>query len=266
VQPQPSAEALSVTRAAGRSLPPGLKFLLLQMFSAALWLMLAEPLLAGLGMYLPPWLQALGTGLIAAALGHAWGLPIWWLPINFLFVAGLLAMQGLQLDAYWYLAALVLLLLVYGRVALTRVPLYLSSRAAWQAVADLMPARAVVADLGSGMGGLLAFLSRQRPEGVYVGVETAPLPFLISRLRARLGGGRYSVGWNNFWKLDLQPYDVVYAYLSPVPMADLWRKARSEMRPGTLFISNTFAVPDVEASGMIQLDDLHHSTLYLYRL
>lgn len=263
---QPSAEALLPARGGGWSVPPALKFLLLQMLAAALWLMLAMPLLDELGVFPRPWQHALGTGLIAAMLGLAWGLPAWWLPINLLFISGLLATQGLRLAAHWYLAAFVLLLLVYGRVALTRVPLYLSSRAAWQAVADLMPPRAVVADLGSGMGGLLAFLSRQHPEGVYVGVETAPLPFLISRLRARLGGGRYSIRWNSFWKLDLQPYDVVYAYLSPVPMADLWRKARSEMRPGTLFVSNTFAIPGVEASGTVQLDDLHHSTLYLYRL
>lgn len=266
MQPQPDTEAFPVARAGRPSVPPGLKFLLLQLFAAALWLMLAMPILDGPGGVPHPWQHALGAGLIAAVLGFVWGLPAWWLPINLLFIAALLAMQGLGLAAHWYLAAFVLLMLVYGRVALARVPLYLSSRAAWQAVADLVPARARVADLGSGMGGMLAFLSRQRPEGEYVGVEAAPLPFLFSRLRARWDGDRYSVRWGNFWKTDLQPFDVVYAYLSPVPMAELWRKARAEMRPGSLFISNTFAVPGVEASGEVQLDDLHHSTLYLYRM
>lgn len=250
----------------GREMPPVLKFLLLQLLAAALWLMLAMPLLEGAGIPLRPWQHALGAGALAALLGAAWRLPAWWLPINFLFIAGLLAVQDLQLAAHWHLAAFVLLLLVYGRVAQTRVPLYLSSQAAWHAVADLLPPHAVVADLGSGMGGMLAFLSRQRPEGKYLGVEAAPLPFLLSWLRARLHGGRYAIRWNSFWKLDLRPYDVVYAYLSPVPMAELWRKVSAEMRPGSLFVSNTFAVPGVEASGVVQLDDLHHSTLYLYRL
>ena len=263
--PQPNTEVLPMAYAGGR-LPPGLKFILLQLLSAVLWLMLAMPLLSGSGVLLYPWQHALGAGITAAVLGAAWRLPLWWLPINFLFVFSLLAMQGLQLAAYWYLAAFVLLLLVYGRVAHSRVPLYLSSQAAWRAVADLLPPRAIMADLGSGMGGMLAFLSRQRPEGEYLGVETAPLPFLLSWLRARLSGSRYAIRWNSLWRLDLQPYDVVYAYLSPVPMADLWRKVRAEMRPGSLFISNTFAVPGVEASGVVHLDDLHHSTLYLYRL
>lgn len=249
-----------------RTLPPGVKLLLLQSAAAVLWLMLVMPLLHSSGILLLPWQHALGAGAIAVALGVAWRLPGWWLPINFLFIPGLLLMQGLDLASSWYLAAFVLLLLVYGGVARSQVPLYLSSQQAWHAVAGLLPARAAVVDLGSGLGGLLAFLSRQRPDGSYVGVETAPLPFLLGWLRARFGGGRYNIRRLSLWKLNLRPFDVVYAYLSPVPMAALWLKVQAEMRPGTLFISNTFAVPDVEPSAVVQLDDLHHSKLYLYRL
>lgn len=263
---QPDTDATLAVRARGGKIPLWVKFLLLQLTAALLWLMLAMPLLERPGFSLPAWMHALGAGAVAAALGFAWRQPAWWLPINFVFMAGLLEMQALRLAAHWYLVLFVVLLLVYGRVAQTRVPLYLSSRAAWQAVAGLMPERATVADLGSGLGGLLAYLSRQHPEGRYTGFEAAPLPFLFSRLRALQGGGRFTVEWGSFWKRDLRPYDVVYAYLSPVPMAGLWRKARAEMRPGSLLISNTFAVPGVEASGTVQLDDLHHSTLYLYRL
>jgi len=249
-----------------RALPPGGKSLLLQLVAAAFWLVLAAPLLRASDLFLLPWQQALGAGTLAAILGLVWRLPVWWLPINFLFIPGLLMMLALDLASRWYLAAFALLLLVYGGVARSQVPLYLSSRKAWHAVAGLVPARAAVADLGSGLGGMLAFLSRQRPEGRYVGVETAPLPFLLGWLRARVSGGHYAIRWNSLWKLDLRPFDVVYAYLSPVPMAALWLKVRAEMRPGTLFISNTFAVPDVAPSEVVQLDDLHHSRLYLYRL
>ncbi len=97
-------------------------------------------------------------------------------------------------------------------------------------------------------------------------MEIAPLPFLVSWLRMRLSKGRCEVRWGSLWRVDLQPFDVVYAYLSPVPMADLWRKIQREMRPGTLFISNTFEVPGVEPSEVVELDDLHQSRLYLYRL
>ncbi|MFN3397151.1 MAG: class I SAM-dependent methyltransferase [Sulfurimicrobium sp.] len=249
-----------------RTLPPGLKSLLLQLVAVVFWLVLAAPLLRASGLFQPPWQHALGAGAFAALLGLAWRLPVWWLPINFLFIPGLLMMLALDLASHWYLAAFALLLLVYGGVARSQVPLYLSSRKAWHAVAALVPARAAVVDLGSGLGGMLAFLSRQQPEGRYVGVETAPLPFLLGCLRACIGGGHYAIRWNSLWKLDLRPFDVAYAYLSPVPMAALWLKVQAEMRPGTLFISNTFAVPGVAPSEVVQLDDLHHSRLYLYRL
>ena len=266
---RPSTEVLNPLSGAlsfGRTLPPGLKLLLLQLAAAALWLILAMPLLHASEVFLLPWQHALGAGVIAVVLGVASRLPRWWLPINFLFIPGLLMMQGFALASSWYLAAFVLLLLVYGGVARSQVPLYLSSQKAWHAVAGLMPAHAAVVDLGSGLGGLLAFLARQRPDGRYVGVETAPLPFLLGWLRAQIGGGRYTIRWNSLWKEDLRAFDVVYAYLSPVPMAALWLKVQAEMRPGTLFISNTFAVPSVEPCEVVQLDDLHHSKLYLYRL
>lgn len=258
-------ESLPGETASFRALP-GMKLLPLQLASAALWLALNISLLHPSGVFLPPWLHAMGAGAIAVLLGLAWHLPRWWLPINFFFIPGLLAMRGLGLASSWYLAAFALLLLVYGGVARSQVPLYLSSRKAWLAMADILPARASVVDLGSGLGGLLAFLSRRRPEGRYVGVETAPLPFMLGWLRARIGGGRYAVRWNSLWNVDLRPYDVAYAYLSPVPMAALWLKVKAEMRPGTLFVSNTFAVPGEEPCEVVQLDDLHHSRLYVYRM
>jgi len=266
---QPSTETMGRLFGAlssRRMMPPGAKLLLLQLGAAALWVVLALPLLGVFDVHLLPWQHALGAGSIAVVLGLAWRQPRWWLPINFLFIPGLLIMQGLDFASSWYLAAFALLLLVYGGVARSQVPLYLSSQKAWHAVAGHIPAHAAVIDLGSGLGGLLAFLSWQRPEGRYVGVETAPLPFLLGWLRAQIGGGHYTIRWNSLWKVDLRPYDVVYAYLSPVPMAALWLKVQAEMRPGTLFISNTFAVPTVEPCEVLQLDDLHHSRLYLYRL
>lgn len=258
----PFSGALSLCR----TLPPGVKLLLLQLAAAALWLMLAMPLLRAADVFLPPLHHALGAGAIAVALGLAWRMPLWWLPINFLFIPALLTMQGFDFASSWYLVIFALLFLVYGGVARSQVPLYLSSQQAWHALAGLVPPHGAVIDLGSGLGGMLAFLSRHRPEGRYVGVETAPLPFLLGWLRARIGGGRYAIRWDSLWKVDLCPFDVAYAYLSPVPMAALWLKVRAEMRPGTLFVSNTFAVPGVEPSEVVQLDDFHRSSLYLYRL
>ena len=122
-------------------------------------------------------------------------------------------------------------------------------------------------DLGSGIGGVLTHLAAVRPDGLYHGVEAAPLPFWWSWLRIRLGGYRNChVQWGSLWDCDLAQYDVVFAYLSPVPMDKLWQKARREMRPGTVFISNTFAVADHPPQQTFTVDDLHHSTLYIWHM
>jgi hypothetical protein len=66
--------------------------------------------------------------------------------------------------------------------------------------------------------------------------------------------------------MDLSQHDVVYAYLSPVPMALLWRKVRKEMHPGSILISNSFVVPGIEPEITLKLGDFGGSTLYLWRI
>jgi len=80
------------------------------------------------------------------------------------------------------------------------------------------------------------------------------------------GLGNCEWRWGDLWRTELSAYDVVYAFLSPVPMAALWEKAQREMRPGTLFISNSFAVPDVAAEQVIEVDDARQTRLFCYRL
>jgi hypothetical protein len=49
-------------------------------------------------------------------------------------------------------------------------------------------------------------------------------------------------------------------------MERLWRKVVAEMRPGTLFISNSFAVPGIEPLVSHEVDDATGSVLHVYRL
>lgn len=246
-----------------QSTPPGVKLLLAQFVSLALCLALIVPFLSDKG-FAPDagWLM----GGVAALLGGVLGMRAWWLPINLFFIPALIASSRLALSPAWYLAAFVLLWLVYWSAARSQVPLYLSSRKAWIAVERYLPQGAALADLGSGTGGMLLWLAKNRSDGDYHGFENAPLPFALSLMRSHVSGGVCKFSLQSFWKTDLKPFDVVYAYLSPVPMADLWQKASREMRPGSLFVSNSFAVPDVVPDEVLELDDLHRSHLYFYRM
>jgi hypothetical protein len=104
-----------------------------------------------------------------------------------------------------------------------------------------------------------------RPDGSYQGIETAPFSILLSQWRARANAA-VRVMWGDFWSADLAAYDVVYAYLSPTPMPILWKKARREMRPGSLLISNTFEIPGVAPAFTLPVSDRMNSVLYVWRM
>jgi hypothetical protein len=248
-----------------RKLPPSILALLLQCTA----FVLAVLILRLFGVQLNPFIFALLCGTLAATFSRIAGLARWWLIIQFLFAPALVLMLALDIPPGFFLAAFLIMLIVYWSTFRTQVPLYLSSNQVWQALADRLPAEQpfTLIDLGSGIGGVLTYLARTRPRGRYHGIESAPLPFLWSWLRVRFGHFRNcTVHWGSFWNSDLGQYDVVFAYLSPVPMEALWKKAKKEMRPGSLFISNTFAVPDNPPQETLTVDDLHHSTLYIWRM
>lgn len=253
----------------GARMPPAVVALGLQAAALAIVLVVVSPALGGAEIDVSVSWLALGAGLLAAVLSWRVGLAPWWWPIQLLFAPALVLFVSFDVQPNWFLAAFVLLASVYWNSYRTQVPLYLSSRMVREAVAKLLPEKSAFSfvDLGSGLGGMLTHLAAARPGGRYHGIEAAPLPFLLSRLRI-MGGGRKncSVAWGDLWSGSLADYDVVFAYLSPVPMPELWRKARAEMRPGSLFVSNTFVVAGAEAPQVIKLDDLHSSTLHVWRM
>ena len=188
---------------------------------------------------------AVAQGLFAAALSRWRKLAPWWMAIQLLFPLALLGGVGLRLPPWLFLAGFLFLLLVYWSTFRTQVPYYPSGRRAWDAVAGLLPQGRPVfmIDIGSGLGGLVLDLARRRPESTFVGIELAPLPWLVSRVRAPLAGSanaRFVRG--DYEQLDFGDYDVVFAYLSPAAMGALWRKASAEMRPGALLLSYEFGI------------------------
>lgn len=218
------------------------------------------------------------SGALAAALSYAAGLARWWLPIQLLFAPALVFMLKVNIPPGIYLAAFLVMLFVYWSTFSSQVPLYFSSKRVWQTLEELLPPAELASpdaagknftfmDIGSGTGGVLTHLAAVRPDGRYFGVENAPLPYLLSRIRIRLGGhSDCEVLWGSLWNCDLAPYDVVFACLSPVPMEQLWHKVKQEMRPGSVFVSNSFAVPQHPPQYSITLDDLHRSTLHIWRM
>lgn len=206
-------------------------------------------------------------GAFAAVLSLWRGLAPWWLPIQFFFPGALIATLSLDLPPVLFLAAFALLLALYWTTFRTQVPFFPSGFATWEAVAGLLPQDRAICfvDIGSGLGGLVLHLAARRKDCTFTGIELAPLPWLISAMRASGLRSRAHFKRGDYGALDLARYDVVFAYLSPAVMPALWEKAQSEMRPGTLLLSYEFPIPDVK-SHIIMLPAAHGPALYGWRM
>lgn len=238
---------------------------------------LAAPLCAvcqlaglGVGMFLrgagaPPAAYLAGHALGSLAMARFLGLSPPWQALNVLLPFGAALYEFVP--GWIPAAAAGFLAVIYLPTFWTGVPFYPTSREMYDLVAEQLPADRPFRfiDLGCGYGSLLWRLSRLRPAGKFAGVEIGLLPFLTARLRAAFSRGRIEVRMRNLWQVDLGPYDRVYAFLAPPPMARLWEKARAEMKPGALLLINSFPAP-ARAQAVKQARDRRGSRLYIHRI
>lgn len=249
-----------------RAPPPPVEALLWQVAAIAL-------VLVGLRttqLALPGGVVATAIGLVSLVFTLLRRLPRWWWPIQLLFAPAIWWLLRTEISPLAWFIGFSLLALIYWTTFRTQVPLFLSGRRVWDAVTALLPpahsGQALrFVDLGSGLGGLLGHLGRLRPDGSYTGIEVAPLPAWLSRLRfAVTGPANVRVLRASFWEHDLGDYDIVFAFLSPVPMPELWQKARREMRSGSLLISCAFEVPGHPADQVIEAGPTPRERLHVW--
>ncbi len=214
-----------------------------------------------------PLALAFGQGSVAACASLLLRAETWWIVIHIAFMPAVVGLRRLDLPPTAFLGGFVLLTLIYWSTFRSRVPLFLSNRLTTDALLALLPQRAGlrVVDVGAGTGGALQRLAKGRPDANFTGIEHAPLPFLLAWLTTR-DQANCRMTRDDFWRHSLAEYDVVYAFLSPVPMARLWQKARQEMRAGSWLISNSFPVPGVTPQQIIEVADRRGTRLYCYTL
>jgi hypothetical protein len=231
------------------------------------WLLAGAGMLA-LGQPLAPSLPlAAVQGVLAAGMGALLRSERWWIGIHLVFSPALVAALRLELPPAVPLAVLAGLTFVFWTTFRGEVPLFLSSRATADALLDLLPPRPGlrVIDLGAGSGGLLRRLAQARPDARFTGIEHAPLPWLVARLKAR-ALDNLVIRRDDLWHAPLGQQDAVFVFLSPRVMPRLWRKACDEMRPGSLLVSSSFPVPDIAPERVVEVADRRRTQLYCYRM
>ena len=195
--------------------------------------------------------------------------PVWWRYINAGFPIMVFIGSSIKVDPNAFLVLFMLTLLVYWGAIFDRVPLYLSSMATVDrmvSIANYRGAKRII-DIGSGTGTVVFGLSRQLVHCSITGIESAPITWIVGMIIKRLNG-HDNVLWTygNMWHINLKDYDIVYAFLSPDPMSRLWKKASSEMRAGSMLISNSFTINDAHPASIEYINDKRGTILYCYIL
>jgi len=161
-------------------------------------------------------------------------------------------------------AALLLVLVLGGSIlvvqGLTGTPPQSSSAAEAADVVALLkqadlPAGAVVYELGSGWGSLAIALARAFPGARIRGIEMSPLPYWVSRLRAR-GLPNVALYQGNFYDHDLSDAQAVTCYLMIKPMPKLAARLDQVLAPGTPVVSLSFWFRDRVVSASLQRSGL----------
>jgi hypothetical protein len=201
------------------------------------------------GTDMPLILKLIIAGMVAGGVAYGLRAAVLWCVFLALLPSLFVGAMLLHLPLWLPLLILALLVLVLRNSLGERVPLYLSNHKTLGLISDLIPKDKPVrvVDLGCGFGAVPIALARHNihPESRFDGVENAPLPYAVSKILAwRAADPRLTIRWQSLWDVELGPYDLVYAFLSPQPMPALYEKALKEMRPNTKFVSNSFTIPN----------------------
>jgi precorrin-6B methylase 2 len=121
-------------------------------------------------------------------------------------------------------------------------------------------------ELGCGWGALAFHLAGQHPESQIVAFEVSPVPWLIAYITQRVYRfENVKLFWDDFFRTSFSDASVIFCYLYPGAMERLKKKFEEELAPGTLVVSNTFAVPGWEPVDVIKVNDLYRTKVYVYK-
>lgn len=185
--------------------------------------------------------------LLAAIFSYIAGMDSWWRWIHLSFPVAAWGMSQWHVPNELYLTGFIISLSLFWTTFRTQVPFFPSRPIVWQQVAKIIPQTKPVRliDIGSGLGDMSMYIAKIRPDSYIEGIEIAPLPWMVSFIRAKFHRSSALFKLGDYTALDFANYDVIFAYLSPAAMLTLWEKASQEMLPGSMLISLEFEIPGI---------------------
>lgn len=110
-------------------------------------------------------------------------------------------------------------------------------------------------DIGSGDGRIVRWASKIGFKDAH-GIEYNPYLSLYSKVRSPFAKG-ITIHNKRFENHDFSKYDVAYLYIFPEHMENIKEKLFTQMKPGSVIITNTFKFKDITPSDTFE-------KLYLY--
>jgi 2-polyprenyl-3-methyl-5-hydroxy-6-metoxy-1,4-benzoquinol methylase len=116
----------------------------------------------------------------------------------------------------------------------------------WKSGEFELPENAKFIDLGSGDGRIVNWAASKGFDAH--GIEMNPYLSLTHRIKRLFNKNKKNISiYNkNFFNHNFSDYDVVYLYVFPKYMNKLKSKLYSELKPGSIIISNVFSFSDVK--------------------
>ena len=110
-----------------------------------------------------------------------------------------------------------------------------------------------VYDIGCGDGRMVHLASKEYG-AISVGLEIAPLVYLLARLRHFLWRSKAKILYRDFKHYDLRDADVVLCYLMPETLSKLQSKLEQDLKKGTRIVSYAFPIGTWKAKQKIERD------------
>ncbi|MBI3573676.1 hypothetical protein HY090_01350 [Candidatus Kaiserbacteria bacterium] len=168
---------------------------------------------------------------------------------------------------FWLLILVAMLLALFGMLT-TRVPFVPVARSVIKVLQKEFPLSSggVLYDLGSGDGRVVIAMAQAFPEARAVGVEKAPLPYLLSRLKLFFKKRKNAKFlYEDFSNVTLSDATHVYLYLFPDVVQKLIPTFEAELQHGAQVVSCDFPFQDREPARTIAVGRGRNAyTLYVY--
>jgi hypothetical protein len=128
------------------------------------------------------------------------------------------------------------------------------------------PSPKVIAELGSGWGGVAIAAATRYPDAQVIGFEGSLMPLLFSKLRKALHPRLKNLRFvkKNFFENDMRDVDVVLCYLSNPHMAQLEPKLHKELKNGAEIVSSTFYMPHWLPREKSIVGGIYDTPVYIY--